>query len=57
MIAILSLPTIMRMMRTKCSISIGFLERVFGEFDGSVKLDDYSLAHLSGAFFDYCYRF
>ena len=48
-IAILSMPTRMKMKRTKYSISIAFLEMVSGESDGSVKLDDYVPAHLAGA--------
>ena len=50
-IAILSMPTRMRMKRTKCPNSITILELVFGEFDGSVKLDDHFPAHPSGAIF------
>ena len=37
------------MRRIRYSISILFLEMVFGESDGSVKLESYFTAHLSGA--------
>ena len=38
-----------KMRRTRRSISIAFLETIFGESDGTVILDDYFPAHLSGA--------
>ena len=47
--ATLSMQTRTKMRRIKYSISILFLEMVFGKSDGSVKLESYFTAHLSGA--------